>query len=982
MGWAVGSGGTILTLKKQGERVSWRSSNEQDLFHVYFVDAHNGWVVGDGGTIRATHDGGTTWQTQMTDASYSFRGVHFVDPQTGWVVGTGGVILATRDGTHWEAQTSGTNKILGGVHFVDAQTGWAIGIDGLILATRDGGKSWQPQNSGIKESFENVRFVDTKTGWAVGDAGTILATRDGGKSWQPQNSGTDKNILHLHFVSAAVGWAIGDGGTILATSNGGDVWKPQSSGVEIDLFHVHFANASTGWIVGKEGVLLATRDGGATWQRQKTPPTDKTLTSVHFRAPGTGWAVGYGGVMLRAESATFAPWVDDFAVTASLSGVESSLDVSFAVHADSGPEAKEAHVEARPVAEMAAWNPIGDIKSADAGDKRWHLIWKPAAINIHSGDNIEYRVTLADGDTPPAAPIVLGQRKFDPYWAKLWRENATEILAVLAGFGVLFAYIAALALIVVARPAWPARWGSAPVLDELPKPSGNLGFLWELGRKAIGVFVSQWVCRLPRVRRAWTKQYIAGTSTFDDLGKARASFVSSPDVLDAWVERVSSRAEAALEQLELYEQRRIYVELPVRVGERGKIIDRPNAETLRELFAKERAVVGIVGGGGAGKSTLACALARWAMCPDPADRIAAHKMIPVFIMQDTTNLVDAVTQNLRRMLGEENLPDDLVRGLLAKQRVLVIVDALSERGPDTQTHIEQVFGQNVPVNAIVITSRTEPKLFNVDRTVLRPVRLDAARVVPFIIGYLDRMEEDVGQLKEARLQLRLSAQILALAESGGQKTPITPLLVTLFVNSAVQRAADANALDDMPQAVPEVFVDYLRRVFAAPANDEEKISDDIFIQAAQTLAMTSLGSNMVPQDFTMDDAVAALVAGMPESNPRALIDRLDRSGVIERRTPGGYVALRFSLDPAAEYLAAIRQLFKMKRASPEEWTKYLVSLMQVNGYPRAFEGYLVALATCYRAYKRDFSLPEMQFPWEKVAEQPPAPSPPLTVAAA
>ena len=94
------------------------------------------------------------------------------------------------------------------------------------------------------------------------------------------------------------------------------------------------------------------------------------------------------------------------------------------------------------------------------------------------------------------------------------------------------------------------------------------------------------------------------------------------------------------------------------------------------------------------------------------------------------------------------------------------------------------------------------------------------------------------------------------------------------------------------------------------------------------------------------------------------------------------MALRFSLDPAAEHLAAIRQLFKMKRASTEDWTKYLVALMQVNGYPRALEGYLVAFATCYRAYKRDFSLPEMQFPWEKVVEQSASAPPPITEAAA
>jgi len=39
-------------------------------------------------------------------------------------------------------------------------------------------------------------------------------------------------------------------------------------------------------------------------------------------------------------------------------------------------------------------------------------------------------------------------------------------------------------------------------------------------------------------------------------------------------------------------------------------------------------------------------------------------MVPVFVVRDTTNLVEAVTQELRRMLGDEELPDDLVRALM------------------------------------------------------------------------------------------------------------------------------------------------------------------------------------------------------------------------------------------------------------------------------------------------------------------------------
>jgi hypothetical protein len=39
-----------------------------------------------------------------------------------------------------------------------------------------------------------------------------------------------------------------------------------------------------------------------------------------------------------------------------------------------------------------------------------------------------------------------------------------------------------------------------------------------------------------------------------------------------------------------------------------------------------------------------------------------------------------------------------------------------------------------------------------------------------------------------------------------------------------------------------------------------------------------------------------------------------------------------------------------------------------RGLPHEPEGYLTAPAACYRAYKREFSLPELAFPWEDPAE--------------
>jgi hypothetical protein len=193
------------------------------------------------------------------------------------------------------------------------------------------------------------------------------------------------------------------------------------------------------------------------------------------------------------------------------------------------------------------------------------------------------------------------------------------------------------------------------------------------------------------------------------------------------------------------------------------------------------------------------------------------------------------------------------------------------------------------------------------------------------------------------------------------------LLVTLFVDSALRHTADGLSFADMPEAVPEIFVDYVRRLNSGGARPDVPFSDDQFIQAAQTIALVSLGKNLIPQDFLPRDATEALKQdGLNDEQASSLLNRLVASGIIERRMPGGVVVLRFNLDPAAEYLAAIRRLLSMRTASREEWQGHLSSLEQTADYPKGPEGYLIALATSYRAYKKDFTLPEVIFPWEGV----------------
>ena len=170
----------------------------------------------------------------------------------------------------------------------------------------------------------------------------------------------------------------------------------------------------------------------------------------------------------------------------------------------------------------------------------------------------------------------------------------------------------------------------------------------------------------------------------------------------------------------------------------------------------------------------------------------------------------------------------------------MIVDALSERHPDAQRHVEEIFASDAPFNAVVITSRAEPRLGAVKRTTLYPMLLDQERVVPFIINYAAQLP-DAKQLQGGRTLLQLGDRILGLAESRGQAAAVTPLLVKLFVDGALARATAGVGLEGLPQDVPEIFVDYLRRIYAGPRVNSHSTAEEDFIAAARIVARVQPG---------------------------------------------------------------------------------------------------------------------------------------------
>jgi len=195
-------------------------------------DGRLGWAVGTGGTILATSDGGRSWAAQTSGVQAELLSVQFsADALRGWAVGTGGTILATADGGRsWAAQTSGVQAELLSVQFsADGLRGWAVGTGGAILATADGGRNWAAQTSGVQAELRSVQFsADGLRGWAVGTGGAILATTDGGTRWQPIVSakvGSARLAVGIADSSGLNVWAVGYPPALLHSADGGQTWS-------------------------------------------------------------------------------------------------------------------------------------------------------------------------------------------------------------------------------------------------------------------------------------------------------------------------------------------------------------------------------------------------------------------------------------------------------------------------------------------------------------------------------------------------------------------------------------------------------------------------------------------------------------------------------------------------------------------------------------------------------------------------------------
>ncbi len=124
----------------------------KSILTVEFIDMNTGWA--GGGKLLKTSDGGSSWVTQIEEATV--REICFTGEEKGFAVGGSTILRTENGGDEWVDITPQDERIvdLRGVCFLNDLKGWVVGRGAevrenervfsysIILSTIDGGDSW------------------------------------------------------------------------------------------------------------------------------------------------------------------------------------------------------------------------------------------------------------------------------------------------------------------------------------------------------------------------------------------------------------------------------------------------------------------------------------------------------------------------------------------------------------------------------------------------------------------------------------------------------------------------------------------------------------------------------------------------------------------------------------------------------------------------------------------------------------------------
>jgi hypothetical protein len=402
------------------------------------------------------------------------------------------------------------------------------------------------------------------------------------------------------------------------------------------------------------------------------------------------------------------------------------------------------------------------------------------------------------------------------------------------------------------------------------------------------------------------------------------------------VERHHDQLAQAFERLKSVRARRVHVRLAVRMdlatgAEETRMLEPDDLAPLLEAGGSQ--VLLLSGDGGAGKTSLAFAIARWWLEGKPGGVVRLPVLIETGLAEGET-----VAQKVLAWLSDQlndRLEAELVEALLRERRVVPILDHVSELSPEARQRLLA----GLPPGLVVATSRSEDDGW-VGRGLshIRPLPIAVDRLQTFFLEYLKAGGRDAllrdDELEPAQRRLRSIV---------GEK-PITALLAQMFIDDVIANRAKGY----LAGSVPQLMLSYVRRLDTPddPVLRERAgltIDRDLVQRALKRLALASHQQEGLegepayqPREFSRGLAKATLQRDEPDVLAMTAVEAEELLGYLTDLRllihPGEDTSeLRFPLDPLADYLAALAQM------------EVLESLSRSAGQTVAWEGFLAAL---------------------------------------
>jgi HEAT repeat protein len=415
-------------------------------------------------------------------------------------------------------------------------------------------------------------------------------------------------------------------------------------------------------------------------------------------------------------------------------------------------------------------------------------------------------------------------------------------------------------------------------------------------------------------------------------------FKYHPRVLDAWVAAHIQATRDEFQKRETVRDRKIIVPIPVILD--NNTIATLKGKDLQPTFAQKRGCLLIWEEGGAGKTSLACLIGKWAMSDNPEERICDRRMLPVLIESELNMKVaegkqpflEAIRGQLQDLTDTaEPICEELLEQLLKQRRILVIVDNFSEMSEQTQTAIRPEM-PNFPVNALLITSRLEEPLGLVTKTEIKPLRIAGNRLSSFMESYLSQRKK-----RELFSDTEFFNACSQLSTIAGDRN-ITVLLAKLYADQIIAKK-EGTTDGNLPNNIAELMLYYLNQLNRSVT--ENKFSDFTVHKDAKIIAWECLKPTYRPAAANRQNAIDALGEQNAESRLKYLEDKLK---IIQTKGVA-HDQIHFPLEPVAEYLAALH-LLDINGKDESKWQDFL-QVADSQNLPEAIKGFLLAVKDCY-----------------------------------